>query len=167
MEGNLKIRIGINTDEAITGNIGSLERIQFSAIGDGVNIASRLESANKVYGTGILISGKTARLLGKNYFMREIDTVFVSGKNTPIDIYELMSSQEYNSDLVNKYSEALKCYRNKNFDSAMELWSQCLKIKENDNPSKVMYDRALKLKQYQITSKLTENWQPIWSLENK
>ena len=159
----LGIRIGINTGEVITGNIGSLERIQFSAIGDGVNLASRLEASNKVYGTGILMSGNTAKILEKNYHLREIDTVLVPGKDIPVDIFELIDPENYIPQLVNLYSNALKSYRNKNIDEAIKHWQECTKINPSDNASQIMLKRTLKLKE----SGVSDSWTPVWSIENK
>jgi adenylate cyclase len=159
----LKIRIGINTDEALTGNVGSPERMQFSAIGDGVNVASRLEAVNKVYGTDILISNKTAKLIENGFNLREIDTVLVPGRDTPIDLYEVIDPENYSQELNEKYAKALKEYRNKNFEEAIVLWEACLITNPNDSPSQVMLERVVKLKQTQTVS----SWQPIWTVENK
>lgn len=167
MNETLNIRIGINTDYAVTGNIGSVQRMQFSAVGDGVNVASRLEAVNKVYGTSILLSGNTASLLGKNQILREIDTVLVPGKDMPLDIYELLDPNDYNQELVKGYSLALNSYRNKNFEEAINCWKKCIELDKNDKASQVMLDRTIKLKQQQINSKLSEDWKPIWIVENK
>lgn len=160
---SLNIRIGLNTDVAITGNVGSPQRIQFSAIGDGVNVASRLEAVNKVYGTSILISENTSKLLDNTFHKREIDTVIVPGKDIPINIYELLDDEYYSDDLVNKYSLALNSYRNKNFDEAIKFWQECLNIKPEDKPSQIMLSRALKYK----NSGISNEWNSVWIIENK
>lgn len=165
LKDNLTIRIGINTDEAITGNVGSLQRMQFSAIGDGVNVASRLEAANKIYGTTILLSDKTVKLLDKNFCLREIDTVILPGKDTPVNVFELLKLHTENNihELIKRYSIALDAYRKKDFDNAIQYWENCLKINPNDKPSEVMLQRVLKLKK----SGISEDWQAIWSIETK
>ncbi len=166
-EQDLNIRIGVNTDEAITGNLGSPQRAQFSAIGDGVNVASRLEGVNKVYGTGILFSEKTYNLIDKNHFnFREIDTVLVPGKATPIRIFELIDPRVFNEELIRTYEEALKSYRNKDFDGAIKLWEKCLKIKSEDKPSLVMLNRAMKFKD-KITEEELIKWSHVWSVDSK
>ena len=163
----LNIRIGINTDYAVTGNIGSIQRMQFSAVGDGVNVASRLEAVNKVYGTGILLSGNTAKLLDKTQILREIDTVIVPGKDTPLDIYELLDPNNCNHELIEKYSMALSYYRNKNFEEAINHWQICTKLDKKDKASQVMLERTIKFKQQLLSFKLPENWEPVWIVENK
>lgn len=163
LDESLSIRVGINTDEAITGNVGSPQRIQFSAIGDGVNVASRLEAINKVYGTTIIVSENTAKLLTAEFHLREIDSVTVPGKDIPINIFELIQEEEYISELLNKYNEALKNYRSKDLNRAIILWEECLKIKPSDKPSLIMLNRSRKLNQIQ----LPEGWKPIWNIENK
>lgn len=161
--GDIATRIGINTDVAVTGNIGSLERVQYSAVGDGVNLASRLEGVNKIYGTGILLSEKTAKLLTGNFNLREIDTVIVPGKDVPTNIYELLPSSDHQEDLIKNYSSALNHYRNKNFDEAIKYWNICLKLNPNDSPSIVMLERTRKQKQLGIK----DDWKPIWVIETK
>ncbi len=164
---NLGIRMGINTDEAITGNIGSLDRIQFSAIGDGVNLAARLEAANKVYGTGILMSSNTAKLLDNGFLLREVDTVLVPGKDIPIDIYELVDPEEKSPELIQKYIDGLKNYRGKDFAEAIKLWEECLKMYPEDMPSQTMIKRTLKLQELQSNFQLPDDWKPIWNVETK
>lgn len=159
----LNIRIGINTAEAITGNVGSPQRIQFSAIGDGVNVASRLEGVNKVYGTTIILSAHTAVHLKNSFNLRELDSVIVPGKDIPLDIYELIPKDEFIPELKEKYELGLKNYRNKNFDEAIKCWEECLTIHPSDHPSKVMLNRTLKLQENGVP----DDWQPLWIIENK
>ena len=163
----LNIRIGVNTAEAVTGNVGSPERMQFSAIGDGVNVASRLEAVNKVYETDILISDNTATLLTDEFHLREIDTVLVPGRDNPINIFEIFNEEQYNKNLCDKYLLGLNAYRNKDFDEAIKNWEECTNLDKNDGPSKIMLERALKLKQQSLISMLPDNWKAIWEIENK
>ena len=159
----LEIRIGINTADVITGNIGSPQRMQFSAIGDGVNIAARLEAVNKTYGTSILLSERMVKHIENNFYLREIDSVYLPGKDNPVNIHELITIKNYSKELVNLYSEALKYYRNKNFEKALLLWEECLLLNPHDNPSKTMLTRTKKLQSLSIPM----TWKPIWSIENK
>ena len=164
---NLSIRIGINTDYAVTGNIGSLQRMQFSAVGDGVNVASRLEAVNKVYGTSILLSSNTRNLLTDEHSLREIDTVVVPGKDTPLEIFELLDKEECNTKLIEHYKTALKMYREESFDNALKQWEECLSLDPKDKASHVMLERTKKLIKLKLKSQFPENWKPVWSVENK
>jgi adenylate cyclase len=88
---DLRIGVGINTAEVVVGNIGSVEhKLDYTAIGDGVNLASRLESANKDFHTGIIISEFTLAKLGDRFQVRPLGDVKVKGKERPVAIYELL-----------------------------------------------------------------------------
>jgi adenylate cyclase len=90
----IKIGIGINSDTVISGNIGSTRRMEFTAIGDGVNLGSRLEGASKQYGTDAIISESTYKLCGDRIWVRELDRIQVKGKNQPVNVYELIRSAQ-------------------------------------------------------------------------
>jgi adenylate cyclase len=89
-QGPLDMGIGINTDKVVSGNIGSPKRMDYTIIGDGVNLASRLESACKQYSSRILIAENTVQHLRGTYRMREVDCVVVKGKHEPVPIYEIL-----------------------------------------------------------------------------
>src|ERR1700730_16744686 len=88
---NVAHRMGLNTGEALVGNIGSRRRFNYSVMSDAVNVASRLEGANKFYGTTIIASETTAAQTGSTFAWRELDAVRVQGRETPVKIYELMA----------------------------------------------------------------------------
>jgi adenylate cyclase len=86
-------RIGINTATAAVGFVGSEHLFNFTALGDGINLASRMEGANKIYGTQILVSETTAALVGGEFYLRRMDVLRVKGKSQPMAMFELMGEK--------------------------------------------------------------------------
>ncbi|MBU1108281.1 MAG: GAF domain-containing protein [Candidatus Riflebacteria bacterium] len=169
-EGMLPVNIGIglNTDTVVSGNIGSSKRMDFTIIGDGVNLAARLESACKQYGTKILISEFTLRKLKGTYRQREIDLVVVKGKTQPVSIYEIMAYHTRESfpgigEVLGLFKDGLSAYRARKWDAAIQLFTDCLTINPNDKPSKIYIERAQFLK----LNPPPEDWVGVWVMESK
>jgi len=169
-EGRLPVNIGIglNTDTVVSGNIGSCKRMDFTIIGDGVNLASRLESACKQYGTRILVSEFTMRRLKGTYRLREIDLVVVKGKTKPVAIYEILSYHTRETfpglgEVLGMFKDGLAAYRARKWDAAIKLFGDCLAINAEDKPSKIYVERARFLKE----SPPPEDWSGVWVMESK
>jgi adenylate cyclase len=145
------IGIGLNTDTIVSGNIGSPKRMDYTVIGDGVNLASRLESACKQYGARILISDNTYRKLRSTYRMREIDLVQVKGKTEPAAIYEVL---DYHTDetfpnlreCLEYFRDGLGCYRRRQWDKATHAFQAALQQNHGDAVSKLWLSRVEKMR---------------------
>ena len=139
--------LGLNTDNVVTGNIGSPKRMDYTMIGDGVNLAARLESACKQYAARILISDLTYKKLKGTYRIRDIDRVVVKGKTKPVEIYEVL---DYHSEetfpnlmeVVNNFKAGRQHYNKGDFDKAIALFKECLKANEHDKLAQIYIDRC-------------------------
>jgi len=169
-EGKLPVNIGIglNTDSVVSGNIGSKKRMDFTIIGDGVNLASRLESACKQYGAKILVSEFTVSKLQDTYRKREIDLVVVKGKTEPVSIYEILAFHTKESfpgigEVMGLFKDGLDAYRARKWDAAIRLFGECLAINPNDKPSQLYVRRAEHFK----ANPPPDDWAGVCVMESK
>jgi len=162
------IGIGLCTDMVTSGNIGAPKRMDYTLIGDGVNLASRLESACKQYSAHILISESTYRKLRGTYRIREVDRVVVKGKRKPVSIYEVL---DYHTDdtfpnlmeAVNYFKEGLSNYRTQAWEKAIKSFTESLNANEHDKLSRIYIQRCELMK----SNPPGDDWDGVWVMKSK
>jgi adenylate cyclase len=138
-------RIGINTGEMVVGNMGTPAKMNYTIMGNAVNLASRLEGVNKQYNTGgILISEYTKNEIGDEFVCRSLDRVRVVGINTPVRLYELLGLRggAGEKDALAVWEEALARYENREFREAADLFQSLAERNEEDGPARLYRDRC-------------------------
>jgi adenylate cyclase len=160
-----RIRNGIASGESITGSIGADDRRNYTVIGDTVNLASRLEGANRLYHTTNLVCGKTANAIRANFELREIDTVLLPGIDAPQAIFEILGRTGQISadkqELRARYALALDAYRRGDLPSARRHFSDCLGLSPEDGPTRTMLERIETLT---VVPAMAGNWYSVWRL---
>ncbi|AFZ13241.1 adenylate/guanylate cyclase with GAF and PAS/PAC sensors [Crinalium epipsammum PCC 9333] len=171
-EGNqaiIKIGIGINSDTVISGNIGSSKRMEFTAIGDGVNLGSRLEGASKQYGCDIVISESTYTPCSDRVWARELDFIKVKGKDQPVRIYELVGlrSEPISPDkeeIIELYHKGREYYLKRKFTRAMGEFGTILEDFDKSDKAATLY---LKRCQHFLQEPPPDDWDGVWTLTEK
>jgi adenylate cyclase len=161
---NVAQRTGLNTGEALVGNIGSRRRFNYSVMSDAVNVASRLEGANKYYGTTIIASESTVALAGDAFIWRELDATRVKGRNAPVKIFELVArageATAEQREAASAYAEGLNAWRTRAFALAAECFAR---VAGFDQPSAMFLKRATAY----VTNPPGADWEPVNVLEGK
>lgn len=164
----VRTRIGINTGEMVVGNFGGTGKFDYTVIGDSVNIASRLEGANKFYRTGIIVSQATYDLVKHRIVGRELDLITVKGRTEPLRIFELLQPVNANADasfskFLAFYSEGMHCYRERRWNDAARNLQEALSLRPEDYPTSIHLERAQQYVQHPPSS----DWNGVVELLTK
>ena len=166
---HLAVRMGINTGEMVAGNMGSQERFDYTVMDDSVNLAARLEPANKVYGTYIMISEYTYDHVKDQFICRELDALQVKGKTEPVKVYELIATMEKGvsedmEKVLEYYNQGLDLYKNRHWDDAITKFKSALSVNGGeDSPSEAYVERC---EEY-MESPPPDNWQGEYIMTSK
>lgn len=164
----LAISIGLASGELATGPVGSPNRLDYTVIGDSVNLAARLQGANQHYGTIVLLAGATVERLGASLRLRRIDLVRVKGKERPTEIFEVLDhyADEHHAKLdeaIPMFEDGIRCYRVRDWSGALARFGAVIKLLPDDGPSWVYTDRCLYFRDHPPPA----NWGGIWNMKTK
>jgi adenylate cyclase len=165
----LKTRIGLNSGGAVIGNMGTEKKMNYTMMGNTVNLAARLEGVNKQYGTWILMSQQTYDQTGRTFSVRKLDRVRVVGIDEPVRLYELIDLRENvdgDEDLIGKlrmFNSGLTAFEEKNWEGARKLFKEVLDKYPEDGPARRYLDLCVKFKK----SAPSADWDGVFNLTSK
>ena len=168
-EGKLPIDhgMGLNTDNIMSGNIGSPKRMDYTVIGDGVNLAARVESACKKYGAHILTTEYSFNAFKATYRTRQVDNMIVKGKTEPVKIYEVLDYHTKESfpnmiEVLEMFNNAMEFYNEAKWDDAIKYFKKAEKANPKDKASIMYIDRCKTLKKQN-----PKDWNGVWVSKSK
>lgn len=161
-------RIGINSGDMIVGNMGSEDVFDYTVMGDAVNVASRLEEANKGYGSTIMIGSGTHEDVKGQFVIRPLDHLRVKGKNEPVEVFELLARKnselsEAKNKALDLFSEGIILYRASDFQAAKELFAKAAEADSDDGPSQTYLKRC----ELYIENPPPDDWDGVWTRTEK
>lgn len=165
---DIKARIGINTGLLAAGNLGHAKRMEYAVIGDAVNLASRLEGANKPFGTDIMISESTEEIVRGKFLVRPLDRIRVVGRENPVQVYELLAGideplQDELHELVQSFDKVLEAYEAREWAEASDFAQQHLKRFPDDKVAAIYLERC---SQFSVTPPASD-WDGVFALKSK
>ncbi len=164
----IEIGIGLATGEVLAGSVGPTKRMEYTAIGGNVNLAARLESANKYYGTVVLLAAATADMLKSPATLRRLDLIQVKGTSRPTWVYESLAHHTPATfpklrPVVRAYVAGLECYQRCDWRGGLRKFGEALELAPQDRPSRIFFDRC----RYYQANPPADGWNGVWIMEEK